>query len=76
MGESDSERERVREEMEQGGKQGGNGGKNPATGKAPPGSGRDLVNLPPHRRNKIKIKAATGIVADAIRVISYAKGGN
>ena len=78
MGESESERERESErgmvEMEQGGKQGGNGGENPATGKAPPGP--DLANLQPHRGNKIKIKAATEMVADAIKVILYVTGGN
>ena len=68
------ESERGMVEMEQGGKQGGNGGKNPATGKAPPGP--DLANLQPHRGNKIKIKSATEMVADAIKVILYVTGGN
>ena len=78
MGESESKRESERGivEMEQGGKQGGNGGKNPATGKAPPGPGPDLAHLPRHRGNKIKREAATGLVSDVRRVISYATGGN
>ena len=50
--------------MEQGGKQGGNDGKNPATGKAPPGLGPDLANLPLPRGNKIKIQAVTRVVSD------------
>ena len=62
--------------MEVGGKQGGNGGENPATGKASPGPGPDLANLPPPRRNKIKIKVAKEVFADAISLISYARGGN
>ena len=78
--ESESERERESErgivEMEQDGKQGGNGGRNPATGKAPPGPGPDLANLQPHRGNKIKKKAATEMVTDAFKVISYVSGGN
>ena len=72
--ERESESERGIVEMEQDGKQGGNGGRNPATGKAPPGP--DLANLQPHRGNKIKKKAATEMVTDAFKVISYVTGGN
>ena len=81
MGESESERERERErergivEMEHGGQQGGNGGQNPATGKAPPGPGPDLANLPPPRGNRIKKKVAKEFVSDVIRVF-YPAGGN
>ena len=74
--ERERESERGIVEMEHGGQQGGNGGHNPATGKAPPGPGPDLANLPPPRGNKIIKKVAKEYVSDVIRVFSYPAGGN